>query len=128
MTVFCSVQLLSSEKFLLGLMRLIYALLFVTYGCRMCVAFLINLASTAKVQSFGRAGLVCLAECISSTACQVRADDNESEAQWSEDAIPGMIQVGNSPRNDKVVLLDALRFVIESSKQHFNPNYRLRGL
>ncbi|ONI06355.1 hypothetical protein PRUPE_5G055400 [Prunus persica] len=92
----------------------------------MCVAFLINLASTAKVQSFGRAGLVCLAECISSTACQVRADDNESEAQWSEDAIPGMIQVGNSPRNDKVVLLDALRFVIESSKQHFNPNYRLR--
>ncbi|KAL6279881.1 hypothetical protein ACE6H2_016762 [Prunus campanulata] len=100
--------------------------LFISLELWMCIAFLINLASTAKAQSYGRAGLVCLAECISSTACQVRADDNESEAQCSEDAIPGMIQVGNSPRNDKVVLLDALRFVIESSKQHFNPNYRLR--
>ncbi|KAM2624414.1 hypothetical protein TB1_031395 [Malus domestica] len=94
-------------------------------NARTCIAFLINLACTAKVQSFGRVGLMCLAECISSAACQVRTDNNESEGQWLEDVIPGMIQVESVP-NDKVVLLDALRFLIESSKQHFNPNYRLR--
>ncbi|XP_028956801.1 uncharacterized protein [Malus domestica] len=94
-------------------------------NARTCIAFLINLARTAKVQSFGRVGLMCLAECISSAACQVRTDNNESEGQWLEDVIPGMIQVESVP-NDKVVLLDALRFLIESSKQHFNPNYRLR--
>ncbi|KAB2622786.1 tRNA (guanosine(18)-2'-O)-methyltransferase-like [Pyrus ussuriensis x Pyrus communis] len=95
-------------------------------NARTCIAFLINLARTAKVQSFGRVGLMCLAECISSAACQVRTDDNESEGLWLEDVIPGMIQTESAP-NDKVVLLDSLRFLIESSKQHFNPNYRLRG-
>lgn len=59
-----------------------------------------------------------LSECLASAAHGVQADDG-SIAGRSEDP---------SPQDDKIVFLDALRFVIESSKQHFNSNYRLRGL
>lgn len=95
---------------------------------RKCIIFLSDLAFAAKLQSLGRVGLMCLAECISSAACQVGKHNNEIDAQWFEDGVADMIQAGNSPHNDKIVLLDALRFIIESSKQHFNSNYRLRGL
>lgn len=29
---------------------------------------------------------------------------------------------------DKAELIDNLRYLVENSKQHFNPNYRLRGV
>ncbi|KAK9275857.1 hypothetical protein L1049_023130 [Liquidambar formosana] len=93
------------------------------------IAFLSNLASVAKQQSFGRAGLMGLAECIASAACGDQIH-NDSEAECCEDDLPNIVRV-ESPEeclshNNKTDLLDILRFVIESSKQHFNPNYRLR--
>lgn len=95
------------------------------------IAFLRNLASVAKQQSFGRVGLMALAECIASAACGVGAHI-ENKAEWCGDAFPEKVQEESSPENfpcsDKSDLLDILRCVIESSKQHFNPNYRLRGL
>lgn len=99
---------------------------------RKWLVFLSNLASAAKQQSFSRAGLMGLAECIVSAASRVSTYDNESEAYRDEDAFAGKAQLEfnseNFPQNEKIVLLDALRFIIESSKQHFNPNYRLQGL
>lgn len=93
---------------------------------------MINLASAAKQQSFSRAGLMGLAEIVASAASTVRTDNNDNEAELGEDVFPDMVQVqfdsDSSLRNDKIHLLDALRFIIESSKQHFNPNYRFRGL
>ncbi|KAK9203377.1 hypothetical protein WN943_013631 [Citrus x changshan-huyou] len=93
------------------------------------IAFLSNLASVAKQQSFGRVGLMALAECIASAACGVAAHI-ENKAECCGDAFPEKVpeecSPENFPCNDKSDLLDILRFVIESSKQHFNPNYRLR--
>lgn len=72
-----------------------------------------------------------LAECIASAACGVGIQDDK-KAEWSEDAFPHEAQLESSSKIfndiDEADLLDVLRFVIESSKQHFNPNYRLRGL
>ena len=99
-------------------------------GCRKWVAFLSNLASAAKKQSFSRPGLMGLAECIASAACRVGTHDDINKASSKEDAFVDRVQpdVGSVSQNNKIILLDALRFVIESSKQHFNPNYRLGGL
>ncbi|KAK4844740.1 hypothetical protein QYF36_023863 [Acer negundo] len=92
------------------------------------IAFLSNLATVAK-RSFGRVGLMALAECIASAASGV-GTHNDSEADCCGDALAEMVQMESCPENftqtDKSDLLDVLRFVIESSKQHFNPNYRLR--
>ncbi|KAK0586912.1 hypothetical protein LWI29_014296 [Acer saccharum] len=92
------------------------------------IAFLSNLATVAK-RSFGRVGLMALAECIASAASGV-GTHNDSEAECSGDALAETVQMESCPENftqtDKSDLLDVLRFVIESSKQHFNPNYRLR--
>jgi len=107
--------------------------MYVHFSCdyRKGIAFLSNLASFAKQQSFGRVGLMALAECIASAACGV-GEHIANKAEWSGDAFPEKVQEEscpeNFPCNDKSDLLDVLRFVIESSKQHFNPNYRLRGL
>ncbi|XP_021892840.1 uncharacterized protein LOC110810851 isoform X1 [Carica papaya] len=96
---------------------------------RQQVVFLINLASLAKQQSFGRAGLMCLAECITSSACGV-GTHSEDETKGPSDVFPDKSQV-ESPaetgaHDNKTNLLDVLRFIVESSKQHFNPNYRLQ--
>ncbi|KAL5551309.1 hypothetical protein UlMin_001485 [Ulmus minor] len=94
------------------------------------IAFVSNLASAAKHESFGRAGLMGLAECIASAASRVRIHQNECESEWDEGALPETEKVEidseSSPQKEKVFLLDALRFIIEISKQHFNPNYRLQ--
>lgn len=97
--------------------------------CREGIAFLHSLASVAKHQSLGRAGLMGLAEYIASAAFGVGR--HNSGAKCSEDAFPNEVQLESSQEkfsDDKTALLDVLRFVIESSKQHFNSNYRLRGL
>ncbi|KAF3672281.1 hypothetical protein T459_00734 [Capsicum annuum] len=79
------------------------------------VAFLKSLAVVAKRQSFGRAGLMCLTKCISSAACGI--------GQCS-DVSPVILQDKDSYISDQVDLLDTFRYIIESSKQHFNPSYR----
>ncbi|KAG5523748.1 hypothetical protein RHGRI_030659 [Rhododendron griersonianum] len=93
------------------------------------VAFLTNLASAAKKQSLGRAGLMGLAECIASAACGVKIHC-ENEVESSKCAPFDLMQVPSATPNSfhcsKADLLDVLRFIIESSKQHFNHNYRLR--
>ncbi|XP_071917541.1 uncharacterized protein [Coffea arabica] len=93
------------------------------------IKFLIDLASTAKKHSFGRPGLMCLVECIASAARGVEQHNNPRVAGFN-DASLNMIQVksgqGSSWKDDKVDLLDFLRYIIESSKQHFNANYRLQ--
>lgn len=65
-----------------------------------------------------------LAECIASGA-------SDCQTEWCENAVPSIVQDESASlsasHNEKTALLDVLRFVIECSKQHFNPNYRLRG-
>ncbi|XP_060207448.1 uncharacterized protein LOC132635184 isoform X2 [Lycium barbarum] len=79
------------------------------------VAFLKSLAAVAKRQSFGRAGLMCLTKCISSAA---------SGIGQCGDIFPVSLQDKESYMRDKVDLLDTFRYIMESSKQHFNPSYR----
>ncbi|XP_050228591.1 uncharacterized protein LOC126677835 [Mercurialis annua] len=93
------------------------------------IAFLHSLASVAKHQSFGRAGLMGLAECIASAASGVGMHD-ANEGEWNKNSLPDEVQLDSSsitiPLIQRTDLLDVLRYVIESSKRHFNPNYRLR--
>ncbi|EEF37970.1 RNA binding protein, putative [Ricinus communis] len=94
------------------------------------IVFLHSLASVAKHQSFGRAGLMGLAECIASAACGVGLRDG-NEAEWTKDALCDEVWLDSSSKKvhiNKTDLLDVLRYVIESSKQHFNPKYRFRVL
>nr|XP_048320592.1 uncharacterized protein LOC107430356 isoform X2 [Ziziphus jujuba var. spinosa] len=99
-------------------------------NARRRVAFLSNLASAAKQLSFSRAGLIGLVECIASAASRVRTDTDDHEAELGGHIFPDIVQEEfeseSSPQNGKILLIDSLRFIIESSKQHFNPNYRLR--
>ncbi|KAJ6808227.1 uncharacterized protein M6B38_167710 [Iris pallida] len=102
------------------------------FSCQMSsserVDFIWSLASLTRQESFGRAGLMALAFCIVSAACHTD----------SHNMLEGY-NMGKSPENQQIEsaqdfslpsrgadLLDVLGFVIESSKQHFNPNYRLQ--
>lgn len=101
------------------------------YDCSEWVAFLCSIASIAKQESFGRAGLMALAACIASASFRTRSYC-EGEGQWCENRSHGTVQAEtaqeNILHNRSADLLNALRVVVENSKQHFNPNYRLRGL
>ncbi|KAK4423009.1 putative methyltransferase TARBP1 [Sesamum alatum] len=93
---------------------------------RQHISFLVDLSSVPKTHSFGRAGLMCLVECIASAACGVLKDNNH-EVEQLIDANTDLIVVESAPnswKNDRSDLLDVLRFVVECSKQHFNPKYR----
>ncbi|CAI9095603.1 OLC1v1031591C1 [Oldenlandia corymbosa var. corymbosa] len=91
------------------------------------VPFLSDLASVAKKYSFGRPGLMCLAECVASAAHGIK-QQNPAVASHCYD--PAKVQCkpaeGNLWKNDRADLLEFLRFIIESSKQHFNPHYRFQ--
>ncbi|GLT91144.1 hypothetical protein SLE2022_090460 [Rubroshorea leprosula] len=96
---------------------------------RRWIAFLINLASLAKRQSFGRAGLMGLAECIASAACGIRKDDTYDADSYKDASLDKAPQESSPERSfldNKIELLEVLRFIIQSSKQHFNPNYRVQ--
>lgn len=71
-----------------------------------------------------------LAECISSAAYGNQTC-NSDEVKKCVNDISESNQTRDAPElqsyNDKEELLDVLRYVMESSKQHFNPNYRLKG-
>ncbi|KAJ4957121.1 hypothetical protein NE237_013904 [Protea cynaroides] len=93
------------------------------------VAFLCNLASVVKQESFGRAGLMAFAVCIASAAGAAETP-RLSEAQLYGGGSCKVAQAQSSQESlfcsNKAELLDILRLIIEDSKQHFNPNYRLR--
>lgn len=82
-----------------------------------------SLASAAKQDSFGRAGLMTLAFCVASCACQSDTHDlpcasaGEETAKCDGDA---------STSVNTADLLDVLWILSERSKQHFNPKYRLK--
>lgn len=103
----------------------------VLYNYRTLITFLTELASATKKQSLSRAGLMGLAECVASAACGVQIhckNEVESSDYASFDLMPVPSATSNSFCCSKADLLDVLRFIMESSKQHFNHNYRLRGL
>lgn len=68
-----------------------------------------------------------LSECIASVSRQIRIDTDNEEEKLKK----AKLQVENftacAAPSDLTNLLDALRFVVECGKQHFNPNYRLQG-
>ncbi|XP_020262865.1 uncharacterized protein LOC109838846 [Asparagus officinalis] len=101
---------------------------FYEYSCQFSQSeradFVWSLASVAKKESFGRAGLMALAFCIASAACQCDTQNGRGKHYTaSEFSGESSQEVTPSRASD---LLDALGFVIERSKQHFNPNYRLQ--
>lgn len=71
-----------------------------------------------------------LAECIASVGLgsgKVRYVEDKCCEDAIHDKLQEQYYADKSLCNDKEELLDVLRYVIESSKQHFNPGYRLRG-
>ncbi|KAK3148659.1 hypothetical protein QOZ80_3BG0297780 [Eleusine coracana subsp. coracana] len=82
-----------------------------------------SLASAAKQDSFGRAGLMALAFCVASCACQ--SDTSDAPCVTSEKEVEKCD--GDAPTEVKTVdLLDVLCILSERTKQHFNPKYRLK--
>ncbi|PIA40951.1 hypothetical protein AQUCO_02300016v1 [Aquilegia coerulea] len=85
------------------------------------ISFMCSLASVAKQESFGRAGLMALSACIAYVACG---------QQWCEVCPSDVDKVestgGIFSRNIMADLLDMLKLLVESCKQHFNVNYRRR--
>ncbi|KAG2238964.1 hypothetical protein Bca52824_089824 [Brassica carinata] len=92
------------------------------------IGFLINLTSLAKKQSFGRAGFMALAQCIVSTAYVVGGYGNK-EIEHLENRSSGTPLEPSSEhlsQDEMSHILDVLKFVAESSRQHFNHKYRTR--
>lgn len=101
------------------------------------ILFLIKLASVARQQSLGRSGLMSLSECIFSASESSKisaAEEHGVVTGGTQQCIDGLSDINGtrSPRTQhcavKADLIDSLRFIIENSKPHFNPNYRLRGI
>ncbi|KAL5219440.1 hypothetical protein ABZP36_020124 [Zizania latifolia] len=87
------------------------------------VHLVLSLASAAKQDSFGRTGLMALAFCVASCACQPDTHDLPCASAGKERAkCNGDAQKAVSTAD----LLDALWILCERSKQHFNPKYRLK--
>lgn len=71
-----------------------------------------------------------LAECIAACAFGARKYSNnkvESREFGTVDEVQPEYSLENFLHDNGTELLDFLRYVLESSKQHFNPNYRFRG-
>ncbi|XP_051205949.1 uncharacterized protein [Lolium perenne] len=82
-----------------------------------------NLASAAKQDSFGRAGLMTLAFCVASCACQSDTHDLPCASAVSDLAkCNGDTYIAVNTAD----LLEALWILSERSKHHFNPKYRLK--
>lgn len=90
--------------------------------------FLHQLTSLARKKSFGRVGLISLSECIASAASIVGFDYNSQGECFNGSSLSAQGDLIAYSLGCKLELLDDLRFVVESSKQHFNPSYRLQGL
>lgn len=90
------------------------------------VVFLHQLTSLARKKSFGRVGLISLSECIASAASIVGFDYNSQGECFNGSSLSAQGDLIAYSLGCKLELLDDLRFVVESSKQHFNPSYRLQ--
>ncbi|XP_038906254.1 uncharacterized protein LOC120092116 isoform X2 [Benincasa hispida] len=88
--------------------------------------FLHQLTSLARKKSFGRVGLISLSECIASAASIVEFDYNSEGECFNGSSLSAQGDFTTYSLECKLELLDDLRFVVESSKQHFNPSYRLQ--
>ncbi|KAL8152196.1 hypothetical protein V2J09_009956 [Rumex salicifolius] len=102
---------------------------------RKLISFLCKLASVGRHQSLGRAGLMAVAECISSASLSStiymapNLNHRSCEVNCNVDAmldVKKMESLDTELCTEKTILIDNLRFLMESSKQHFNANYRLR--
>lgn len=98
------------------------------FGYRQQISFLFDLSSVPKTHSFGRAGLICLVECIASAASGVLKPGNHDRGAMTDanhaiigESRPNLCQI------DGGHLLDVWRFILECSKQHFNARYRRQG-
>ncbi|KAJ3681791.1 hypothetical protein LUZ60_014364 [Juncus effusus] len=85
-----------------------------------CLFIVWSLASAARHDNFGRAGLMTLSFCISSSSCHFDTQNVSSDIFTVFEANKIAKKVVSS-----IEVLDALGIVIERSKQHFNQNYRL---
>ncbi|XP_022735884.1 uncharacterized protein LOC111289259 isoform X8 [Durio zibethinus] len=93
------------------------------------IIFVNSLASLAKRKSFSRAGLMGLAECIAASAfgvCKYNNNNSKSCEDGLVDKVQQEYSLESFLHDDGTELLNVLRYVLESSKQHFNPNYRFR--
>ncbi|XP_042008836.1 uncharacterized protein LOC121757352 isoform X1 [Salvia splendens] len=89
---------------------------------RQHISFLVDLSLVPKMHSFGRAGLICLVECIAAAACRdLKPDNHDTDA--TSNVIIGE-SVANFCQIDRGHVLDVWRFILECSKQHFNTKYR----
>lgn len=71
-----------------------------------------------------------LIQCIVSTAYVV-GGYGDKDTEHLEDRLSGTLHEPSSEhlsQDDMAHLLDVLKFVAESSRQHFNHKYRIRGL
>ncbi|CAA7393157.1 unnamed protein product [Spirodela intermedia] len=85
------------------------------------VAFVYSLASLARQESFGRPGLMAFASCLSSAALGTEGQQLSEVSEMEKELDHGgLINCRSSE------LLDILGVIVERSKQHFNPNYRLQ--
>ncbi|KAH0448169.1 hypothetical protein IEQ34_021969 [Dendrobium chrysotoxum] len=93
-----------------------------------CLTLAWSLASAAKQESFGRAGLMTLAFCISSTSCHSNANERNEKKCSSTSCVVEQVDStsNNAVHCSAVELLDAFKILITRSKQHYNPNYRLQ--
>ncbi|VAI25799.1 unnamed protein product [Triticum turgidum subsp. durum] len=82
-----------------------------------------SLASAAKQDSFGRPGLMTLAFCVASCACQSDTHDLPCGSAVNELA---KCNGDTSIAVNTADFLDALWVLSERSKHHFNPKYRLK--
>ncbi|KAL9271167.1 hypothetical protein AKJ16_DCAP25675 [Drosera capensis] len=98
------------------------------------ITFLHDLESVAKLQSVGRAGLMNLAEITSSTSMPPLVCNDVSKSKSKSNGIylaheHGAGELGcpeTSTCKEKEEFIDSLRFLVDHSKQHFNPKYRQR--
>uniref|UniRef100_A0A803L5M7 tRNA/rRNA methyltransferase SpoU type domain-containing protein n=1 Tax=Chenopodium quinoa TaxID=63459 RepID=A0A803L5M7_CHEQI len=122
-----------SSKTIEGASKFLYQYCKFLHG-REHILFLRKLASVARQQSLGRAGLMSLSECIFSASKSSKNFSAEGHvgtgaARQCINALPtlnGMESSRTQHWADKADFIDSLRFLVENCKQHFNPNYRLR--
>lgn len=104
---------------------------FNSYSCGLsvseCLTLAWSLASVARHESFGRAGLMTLAFCISSTCHSNANERNEKKCRSASCEVEQVDSTSNKTvYSSAVELLDALGIVIGRSKHHYNPKYRVQ--
>ncbi|MQL85833.1 hypothetical protein Taro_018340, partial [Colocasia esculenta] len=90
--------------------------------------FICSLASLAREETFGRPGLMAFASFLSSAACTTKGHHENEVPHYENQSREIQVDLHKEHMDYRHLdLLDALGIIIERSKQHFNPNYRLQG-